>query len=45
MHFEENVELSIAWRLSGMMCDNVENVENVNFARKCAKNVGIGGKM
>ena len=45
MHFEENVELSIAWRLSEMMCDNVENVENVNFARKSAKNVGIGRKM
>ena len=37
MHFEENVELSIAWRLSEMMCDNVENVENVNFAEKVRK--------
>ena len=34
MHFEENVELSIAWRLSNMKCDNVENV---NFAEKVRK--------
>ena len=34
MHFEENVELSIAWRLSVTMCDNVENV---NFAEKVQK--------
>ena len=34
MHFEENVELSIAWRLSMMECDNVENV---NFAEKVQK--------